>query len=171
MADVGQTYNSSLTAQYIQVFDGMTSAAGGIDMILNVADLTYADNYGPTAELPAQLLQHLRCLFGGLGRTNQQRWDCVEHHVAGRAGRRCHRPRRWQPPRLTARLGIVQTYTDNGWHVRHTPSVNAAGQPNIRSRAGRRATRTAPSRRRTVGDIWSSSPGSPRTWAPCTWWC
>ena len=47
MADVGQTYNSSLTAQYITVYDNnMLNNAGGLDMILNVADLTYADNHG-----------------------------------------------------------------------------------------------------------------------------
>ena len=41
MADVGQTYNSSLTAQYLTVYANSTLAAtGGLHMILNVADLT-----------------------------------------------------------------------------------------------------------------------------------
>jgi hypothetical protein len=36
---VGQTYNSSLTAQYINRYDTMLTSAGGLDLILNVADL------------------------------------------------------------------------------------------------------------------------------------
>jgi len=36
---VGQTYNSSLTAQYINRYNNMLAAAGGVDLILNVADL------------------------------------------------------------------------------------------------------------------------------------
>lgn len=39
-ADVGQTYNSSLTAQYITRYDTMLAGSGGVDLILNVGDLT-----------------------------------------------------------------------------------------------------------------------------------
>ena len=68
-ADVGQTYNSSLTAQYITVYDNVVANSGGVDMIMNVADLTYADNYGPgTANLPNN---------AGISGTNQQRWDTM----------------------------------------------------------------------------------------------
>ena len=69
-ADVGQTYNSSLTAQYVTVYDNyVVSNSGGVDMILNVADLTYADNYGPgTPNLPNN---------AGISGTNQQRWDTM----------------------------------------------------------------------------------------------
>ena len=45
MADVGQTYNSSLTAQYVARYSNMV---GGLDNILNVGDFTYGDDFGPT---------------------------------------------------------------------------------------------------------------------------
>ena len=68
MADVGQTYNSSLTAQYVTTY--AKAKANGVGLILNVADLAYADNYcAGSNNLPSA-----SCLGSG---TNQQRWDSM----------------------------------------------------------------------------------------------
>lgn len=70
MADVGQTYNSSLTAQYVGLYaDSLPH--GTADLILNVGDLTYADNYGPASAAQTRYQK-----TGPRG-TNQQRWDSM----------------------------------------------------------------------------------------------
>ena len=49
MADVGQTFNSSLTAEYVARYAAGAaagSAAGGLDGLINVGDFTYGDNFG-----------------------------------------------------------------------------------------------------------------------------
>jgi hypothetical protein len=62
--DVGQTFNSSLTAQYINTYAASLGATG-LHQILNVGDLTYSDNYGPASVDET-----------GSG-TNQNRWDSM----------------------------------------------------------------------------------------------
>ncbi len=51
MSDVGETFNSSLTAQYIASYGNALQDSGngrtGLDFLLNVGDFSYADNYGP----------------------------------------------------------------------------------------------------------------------------
>ena len=47
MADVGVTYNSSLTAQYMARLGANTP--GGLSMIVNVGDFTYGDDFGPSS--------------------------------------------------------------------------------------------------------------------------
>ncbi len=52
MSDAGQTYNSSLTAQYIRAYIDAARGGGGggrvgIDLLLNMGDFGYADGYGP----------------------------------------------------------------------------------------------------------------------------
>ena len=43
MADVGLTYNSSLTAQFVASYDQYltNTNAGGLDLVINVGDFTY----------------------------------------------------------------------------------------------------------------------------------
>ena len=73
MADVGQTYNSSLTAQYLRTYAtqvGVSNAGRtGLDIVLNVGDFSYADNYGPASVAAPSYWA------GVPGGTNQQRWD------------------------------------------------------------------------------------------------
>ena len=123
MADVGQTYNSSLTAQYISVYDNsVVASAGGLDLILNVADLTYADNYSPdSVELPQPA--------GARPGTNQQRWDSMFAmwapvfggvsvvHAAGNH-------------EIDNQPGIALSSNDTSSTYGYT-NVNSAGQPNI----------------------------------------
>ena len=123
MADVGQTYNSSLTAQYITVYDNnVLSGNGGLDVILNVADLTYADNYSPdSTEVPQPA--------GARPGTNQQRWDSMFAmwapvfggvsvvHAAGNH-------------EIDNQPGIALSASDTSSTYGYT-SLNSAGQPNI----------------------------------------
>ena len=70
-ADVGQTFNSSMTAQYMAQYAdslGGTSRAG-VDVLLSVGDFSYADNYGPTDQLQTCWQTGAPC------GTMQQRWD------------------------------------------------------------------------------------------------
>jgi acid phosphatase type 7 len=74
IADVGQTYNSSLTAQYLKTYAaslgiGAPSGRTGLDVVLNVGDFTYSDNYGPTSNAAPSYW------INAPGGTNQQRWD------------------------------------------------------------------------------------------------
>lgn len=47
MADAGQSFNTSLTAQYINAWG---ATVGGITALLNAGDLTYADTYGAASD-------------------------------------------------------------------------------------------------------------------------
>ena len=73
MADVGQTFNSSLTAQYLRTYAtqlGVSSAGrSGLDVVLNVGDFSYSDNYGPASVAAPSYWA------GVPGGTNQNRWD------------------------------------------------------------------------------------------------
>jgi hypothetical protein len=101
MADVGQTYNSSLTAQYIQVCVGQHGKCYGRhrhDPQRCRPDV--CRQLRPDAELPAQQsVQHLhqRLRLLAAGRHQPAAVGLVDNHVAGRAGQLCRRPRRRQP--------------------------------------------------------------------------
>lgn len=60
MSDVGQTFNSSLTAQYIATYIAGTP----VQAVLNAGDLTYADNYDP-----------LNSFNANAKGTNPMKWD------------------------------------------------------------------------------------------------
>ena len=76
MSDVGMTFNSSLTAQYIGAYMDAATATqpgqrSGVDLVLNAGDFSYADSYGPGNP------QRTCAQLGGAscGGTAQQRTD------------------------------------------------------------------------------------------------
>ena len=146
MADVGQTYNSSMTAQYIQRYDTINAGTGGVDVILNAADLTYSDNYGPTSNnLPNP----------GVAGTNQQRWDTWSTMWQGVLGTNLimHAAGNHE---LDSQVGHALTYKD-GPSTYGYAALNAAGQPNapFQSWTTRHPNGALPIGK--MGDIWSSS--------------
>ena len=88
MSDVGETYNSSLTAQYVGAFmDAVTLDGGparaGLDLVLTAGDFSYADAYG-VADAQRTCAQ----LGGACSGTNQARtdaWFTMWQPVLGRA--------------------------------------------------------------------------------------
>ena len=148
MADVGQTYNSSLTAQYITVYDNnVLASAGGLDLILNVADLTYADNYSPdSVELPQPA--------GARPGTNQQRWDSMFAmwapvfggvsvvHAAGNH-------------EIDNQPGIALSASDTSSTYGYT-SLNSAGQPNIPFQSWSVRVPNGGMNPANLGDTWSA---------------
>ena len=189
MADVGQTYNSSLTAQYIQRFDTIVGN-NGVDAILNVADLTYADNYGAYMRARVRILRHVVLTLAS--HCAHRRFPvpqapppttCPTPALAaptssgGTAGAPCGRvswATTWSftPPATTSwtRRRATSSPTRTGPAPTATRHSTPWASPTSRSSPGRPATPTAlcrPPRWVTSGP----PPGSPRTWAPCTWWC
>ena len=157
MADVGQTYNSSLTAQYIQVYDNTVLAGqGNLDMILNVADLTYADNHGPqTPNLPNTVLNAAGSYVSGVGGTNQQRWDSwftMWQPVVGSTSI-VHAAGNHE---LDLQTGITLSSVDGPSTYGYTTS-NVQGQPNIPMQSWATRVPNGALPQASIGDIWSSA--------------